>query len=100
VLPRSYIDFLGFAWNMLLVAFAVIIYFTGAYMDHKHQGRFFKRSESEVSEVLLHGATKEQLRGMISEAMASDPVFAADIAAFRKEMSTAGSTVVRVDKST
>jgi hypothetical protein len=30
---------------MLLVAIAVFILFTGSYMDHKHRGRFFKKSE-------------------------------------------------------
>jgi hypothetical protein len=49
----SYIDFLGFAWNMVLVALSVFIYFTGAYMDHKHRGEYFKKSEDEPKPVVL-----------------------------------------------
>ena len=32
----SYIDVWGFAWNMVLVAMAVIIFFSGSYSDHDH----------------------------------------------------------------
>lgn len=90
--PRSYIDFLGFMWNMLLVAFAVIIFFTGAYIDHKHSGRFFKKSESGASEVLLHPSWADRVQQSVDSAMHSSGSFAQDIKDLRS--SHAGSEKV------
>jgi hypothetical protein len=54
---------------MLLVATAVFILFTGAYMDHKHTGRFFKKSEEEPTEVVLSTDSTVQLARSMSDAV-------------------------------
>lgn len=70
MLPHcSYIDVLGFLWSMLLVSLAVIIYFTGAYMDHKHRGRFFKKSEPEPTEVTLNQLSERMLSENLQDAV-------------------------------
>ncbi len=51
------------------MAIAVFIFFTGAYMDHKHSGRFFKRSEEEPTEVMLHNESAMQLARSLSDAV-------------------------------
>ncbi len=70
VLPHcSYIDVLGFLWSMLLVCLAVFIYFTGAYMDHKHRGRFFRKSEPEPTEVVLNQLSEKLLSEKLQDAV-------------------------------
>jgi hypothetical protein len=85
-MSRSYIDFLGFAWNMLLVAFAVIIYFTGAYMDHKHKGDFFRKSQTGVKEVLLHPSFADRVQQSVDNAIANNTDFGQDVLAARGGM--------------
>jgi hypothetical protein len=84
LLSCSYIDFLGFAWNMVLVAISVFIFFTGAYMDHKHRGRYFKRSEEELQEVLLHKDSTDEILRIVAAALngkAASPFNGSDLRA-------------------
>ena len=73
----SYIDLLGFLWAMLLVSLAVFIFFTGAYMDHKHQGALFKKSQEEPAAVTLHQLSEKLLTDKVQEAIASGSMYTA-----------------------
>jgi hypothetical protein len=50
----SYIDFLGFAWCLMLVAVAVIIFFSGAYSDHDHGVEAFEKHQKPQPVSITH----------------------------------------------
>ncbi len=52
----------------MLVALSVFIFFTGAYMDHKHRGALFKKSEPEPELVLLHEDSHRSMLRVLSSA--------------------------------
>ncbi len=67
----------------MLVAISVFIFFTGAYMDHKHRGRYFKRSEEELHEVTLHKAASVQLLRAVSDAISGKSSSYSDVGNMR-----------------
>jgi hypothetical protein len=72
----AYIDMLGFTWCMLLVALAVIIFFSGAYTDHSHEGEVFHKVKS-AQQVQVTSISEESLAKVLELLQGVDPSAAA-----------------------
>lgn len=64
----AYIDLLGFTWCMLLTAIAVIVFFSGAYTDHRHEGEVFSKVE-QAPQVAI---AKESIADLLQVLQAMD----------------------------
>jgi hypothetical protein len=54
----SYIDMVCFAWCMVLVAIAVVLFFSASYSEHEHQAQVFERDEVPQKVLIVEESSK------------------------------------------
>ena len=66
----SYIDLACFAWCMVLVAIAVVLFFSASYAEHKHKAKVFKRADVPQNVFIVEESTRdltENLRAVLDK---------------------------------
>jgi hypothetical protein len=67
----SYIDMMCFAWCMVLVALAVVLFFSALYSEHIHQAETFERYDPPQEVKVMNHPPQQQVENLMREVVSS-----------------------------